>query len=226
MPRRRRKGKGWWAPGTGFKKSDRAKVSLVEDHNSASFLSSNANEAQDRTQDPWAITTSAVGLFSTTRRKRYHQDEMIRRACCGGTSPRSSATRPKPLLCKSRSVALNACSMLAAQRTQSNRSKSTPASAADEGSSTSFVSTRAHTSWCVVARTRAESIKLVRPEDAGPKISVIAPRGSPPVTASTSATPVESTSAAAFSRSLNVEPKRVASSDSIAAFEIASLKIL
>src|SRR5882672_318190 len=68
-------------------------------------------------------------------------------------------------------------------------------------------------------------MRLVRPEDAGPNISLIAPRGMPPTKASTSATPVDSISAAVFSGSLNVLPKRPAISDSSSVFENATLMI-
>ncbi len=143
------------------------------------------------------------------RRKRYHHDEMIRFADFAGTSPRSSITSPKPPPCNKRSVALNACSRLLAQRIQSNRSQFISARAADLGSKVLLVSTTAQTSSCCVAWARAESMKLVRPEDAGPKISVMAPRGSPPpVNESICGMPVEITSAGLFSCILKAEPKR------------------
>ena len=62
----------------------------------------------------------------------------------------------------------------------------------------------------------------MRPDDAGPRISVMAPRGKPLAMRSTSGMPVEIASAAGLSRSLKAEPKRWASSDSISAFENAS----
>src|SRR6185503_354268 len=152
----------------------------LDDQRHVSPFNSNARVAHDRTQLSSAITTSALGVASNVRRKRYHQDEMIRLADFAGTSPRSSSTSPKPPPCNNRTAALNACSRLLAQRIQSNRSQLIAARVADSGSNTSFVSTRAQTSSCLVAWASAESIKLVRPDDAGPKTSVMAPRGNPP----------------------------------------------
>jgi len=68
-------------------------------------------------------------------------------------------------------------------------------------------------------------MKVVRPEDAGPKISVIAPRGSPPVRESTSGMPVDIPSPGDFSHRLKAVPKRLAISDSISAFENVALMI-
>src|SRR5688572_28643187 len=200
--------------------------SLLDDHNQVSCFSSKANVAQERTQLSSAITTSAVGVASRVRRKRYHHDEIILFASFAATSPRSNTTNPKPPACSNKSVLLNACSRLLAQRIQSNRSKFISACAADLGSNELFVSTRAQISWCSVAWPRAESIKLVRPEDAGPKTSVMAPRGRPPrVKASIWGMPVAITSAGLFSCSLNAEPKREVISDSISVFENAALMI-
>src|SRR5580692_11558758 len=56
------------------------------------------------------------------------------------------------------------------------------------------MSTRAHTSCRCVAAARAASNTLVRPDEAGPQISVKHPRGSPPVSASISRTPLETIS--------------------------------
>src|SRR6185295_14125221 len=118
----------------------------LDDQRHASPLSSNARVAHERTQLSSAITTSAVGVGSRVRRKRYHQDEIIRFAEFAGTSPRSSNTTPKPPPCNSRSVALKACSRLWPQRIQSNRSQFIPARVADLGSKELHVSTTAQTS--------------------------------------------------------------------------------
>ena len=109
-----------------------------------------------------------VGLFSTVFLKRYHHEEMIRRASLAATSPISSTTRPKPPACNRRSVALKACSRLFAHLIQSRRSKSIPAVVAIVGAKTSLVSISAHTSRLVVAWANNENIKLVRPEETGP----------------------------------------------------------
>src|SRR6266481_1434487 len=55
-------------------------------------------------------------------------------------------------------------------------------------------STSAQTSPSRVARPKAESRMLVRPEEAGPQISVRHPRGKPPVRASSSRMPLETMS--------------------------------
>src|SRR6266566_2514632 len=166
-------------------------------------------------------TTSVVGVFSIDRRKRNHHDVIIRRVNFAATSARLSATRPKPPLCSKRSVALKARSRLPLQRTHNKRSKSTRAFAADEGSKVSLQSIRAHVSSFSVAKASAESNKLVRPDDAAPWISVIAPRGNPFKRASISGTPVGTISPGCFSRRSKIEPKRLASADSISFFATA-----
>ena len=50
------------------------------------------------------LTTSAVGVFSTARRSRYHDASEMRRAVSGAMSPRSITTRPNPPACSNRSV--------------------------------------------------------------------------------------------------------------------------
>jgi len=186
-----------------------------------SFINSKTNVAQERMQGTGVITMRAVGVFSNERRKRNHHDEIIRRAFLDGTSARLSATRPKPPPCSKRSVALKARSRLLLHRTHKRRSKSTRALAPDVGSKVSLQSIRAHVSSCPVAKARAESNKLVRPDDAAPWISVIAPRGNPFKTASISETPVGTISPGCFSRRSKTAPKRLASADSISFFATA-----
>ena len=141
----------------------------------------------------------------------------MRRAVFNGVSPRSITTSPKPPLCRSRSVTRNACStgfsfcgrefsffsvslclcgepvlcLFRPHRTQSSLLKFTPAAAAERGLKASLMSTRAHTSCRWVAAARAANSTLVRPDEAGPQISVRHPRGSPPVSVSISRTPLE-----------------------------------
>src|SRR2546430_14655133 len=186
-----------------------------------SFINSKTNVAHERMQGTGVTTIGAVGLFPRARRKRTHHDEIIRRAVLGGTSARLSATRPKPPLCSKRSVALKARSRLPLQRTHNKRSKSTRAFAADEGSKVSLQSIRAHVSSFSVAKASAESNKLIRPDDAAPWISVIAPRGNPFKRASISGTPVGRISAGCFSGRSKIAPKRLASADSISFFATA-----
>ena len=82
----------------------------------------------------------------------------------------------------------------APHRTHSSLRRSTPAAAADAGSSAFETSIHAHTfpAW-VMPATKANATE-VRPEHSGPISSVIAPIGNPPCRASSSASmPVEAT---------------------------------
>src|SRR5579863_4366379 len=162
----------------------------------------------------------------------------MRRAIFNGVSPRSIITNPKPPLCKSKSVTRNACSTgfsifpfffsvslclcgepdlceLAPHRTQSNLSKFTPAAAAEWGLKASLMSTRAHTSCRWVAAAKAANNTLVRPDEAGPQISVRHPRGSPPVSASISRTPLETICGVGrtSNRDARVTPESLGSAD-------------
>ena len=149
-----------------------------------------------------SMASSTVGVCSTARRKRNHVVSGMRRAVCGGRSPRSRAIIPKPPLSSSRSVARRSCSRQcsgesSAQRTHSNWSNSTPAAAADCGSRASLASTTAQNSpRRRVAAARADNSTVVRPEEAGPQISVRQPRGRPPVSASMAAMPLGTISGA------------------------------
>src|ERR1700743_3726224 len=66
------------------------------------------------------------------------------------------------------------------QRTQRSRDSSTPAAAADSGSSPSDTSIQAQTFDACVMPARIDSAKDVRPEHSGPTTSVMAPKGTPP----------------------------------------------
>ncbi len=138
-----------------------------------------ASMAQARVWGARSITTRAVGVFSTARRSRYQDASEMRRAVSGAMSPRSIATRPKPPACNNKSVALSECSALPPQRIHNSRSSATPAAAADAGSKASLASTNAQNSSRLVACAINECRMLVRPEDAGPKMSVTHPRGMP-----------------------------------------------
>jgi len=81
-------------------------------------------------------------------------------------------------------------------RTQSKRPISIPDDAAEAGSSASLASMSAQTSPQRVAWANAASRMLVRPEDAGPQISVRQPRGRPPVSISSSRMPLDTISGA------------------------------
>src|SRR6266480_1662583 len=165
-----------------------------------SLFISKTTAAHERTQAPGVTTINAVGVLSIARRKRNHHDDMIRRVRLTATSARLSATKPKPPLCNKRSVALKACSKLLPQRTHNNRSLFTRAFAADVGSNVSLASINAQVSWLEVAYDKAEHSKLIRPDEAVPNISIMAPRGSPPpVRASISGTPLDTKCAGSFS---------------------------
>src|SRR4051794_32735466 len=127
------------------------------------------------------------------------------------------------------------------QRIHSSRARSTPAASADPGSKASLASTRTQLSCRVpVASASAESMMLVHPEESGAesisffrvkplrptefitgrglntssgraKNSVTAPRGSPPVRRSSSATPVSTRSFGVGAWNRNALGKRVAS---------------
>src|SRR6266849_827159 len=127
----------------------------------------------------------------------------------------SNMTRPKPPLCSTRSVALNARSRLFAQRIHNKRSNAMPACAAEAGSNLSPISISAHASSAQVACAKTESRTLVRPDEVAPVISVMAPRGRPFESASISAMPVISVSNENFRLGANEPSKRFASTDSI-----------
>ena len=106
----------------------------------------------------------------------------MRRAVAGGVSPRSIATRPNPPPWISRSAALSACSALCAAADPEQRAPAArrrlrrmPGRKRPRHPPARTIPARA------VACARIESSRLVRPEDAGPKISVRQPRGSPPM---------------------------------------------
>src|ERR1700691_358540 len=148
-----------------------------------------------------STASSTVGVCSTARRKRNQVVNGMRRAAGSGRSPRSRAINPKPPLSSSRSEARRTCSRrcsagheFSPQRPHSNRSHSTLAAATDCGSRASLASTSAQNSPRRVAAASAASNKVVRPEEAGPQISVRQPRGRPPVSASMAAIPLETIS--------------------------------
>src|SRR5262245_62217743 len=72
----------------------------------------------------------------------------------------------------------------------------------------------AHTSSNAVAFARMETIVEVRPEEEGPKISLIAPRGSPPVRMSSESIPVGTLSKTRRSRSVKGDGIRSPNADS------------
>src|SRR5262249_11381217 len=99
--------------------------------------------------------------------------------------------KPKPPLCSSMSVVLNACSiglsldLFFPQRTQSSREKLNPTARAETGSKESLESTSAQKCFCVACASRDIRTEVL-PEDARllPQISVRALTGMPAVTLS------------------------------------------
>src|ERR1019366_8540402 len=157
-------------------------------HSARSRAHSSIRDAQVLALDCLATATTTVGVCSTARRRRNHEGSEMRRAAAGGVSPKSSTTTPKPPPWISRSAALRAGSA-PWERTQIRRSNRTPAAAADAGSKASSASTSAQISSRAVACAKIASSRLVRPEEAGPTISVRHPRGNPPVASSPSRIP-------------------------------------
>src|SRR5580698_5187334 len=107
------------------------------------------------------------------------------------------------------------------QRTHKSRSRSTPAAVAEAGSKLSLASTSARTSSRCLAWASAASMTPVRPDEVDPEISLSAPRGSPPVSASRAGTPVEMLIGVSRSRSNKVDARPSPSMDSIWARKIA-----
>jgi hypothetical protein len=164
--------------------------------------------------------TSLRSMATRPKPPLCNSKSVTRRACSTGPSIFLLETKALALRevflaglkpCLSRSCGARACP----QRTQSNLSKATLAAAADWGSKAFVTSTRAHSSWRCVAAARAASNMLVRPEEAGPKISVRHPRGSPPVSASIAWIPVETISGTGriLSRDAAVTPLSLGSAE-------------
>ena len=147
------------------------------DHAARSRAHCSTSDAQVPASDCRATVTSTEGVFSTARRNRNHDVSEIRRAEAGGVSPRSRMASPNPPPWISKSAAFKACSVLWPHRTHSRRFSSTPAAAAEAGSKASSASTSAQVSCRAVAAARIDSNRLVRPDEAGPTISVRQPRG-------------------------------------------------
>src|ERR1700693_5932721 len=171
------------------------------------------SEAQVLAWDSGSTTIRMVGVSSTARRKRNQVSSGTCRNNCARISPKSSAIKSNPPPCKSKSVARRVCSLFR-QRTQSNCFSSTPAASAERGSKASHPSISAQASAWVVLAAKTESSKVVFPEQAGPKISVNAPRGKPPANESISAIPVETVSTAWRSRYENGAATRSARASS------------
>ncbi len=122
-----------------------AAAAAAEFHRAASISSRSTSDAQLFAQDSCSSKSKIVAVFSTMRRNRNHAFNGTRRTVAPGKSLRSSATRPNPPPCSSKSAPRNACSMLL-QRTSSNRPSVTPAASAPQGSNASRPSTTAHDS--------------------------------------------------------------------------------
>ena len=158
-----------------------ASIGTAPAHEAPSAPIRNPKEAQVFAFDSCSKSTRTVGVSSTALRKRNHDSSGTCRTNRGAISLKSTAMNPNPPPCKSKSVARKLCSIFL-QRTHKSFRSSTPAASAECGSKASAPSIKAQASSCAVRALKAESSKLVRPEEEGPKISVNAPRGNPPVT--------------------------------------------
>ena len=167
-----------------------ASIGTAPAHEAPSAPIRNPKEAQVFAFDSCSKSTRTVGVSSTALRKRNHDSSGTCRTNRGAISLKSTAMNPNPPPCKSKSVARKLCSIFL-QRTHKSFRSSTPAASAECGSKASAPSIKAQASSCAVRALKAESSKLVRPEQEGPKISVNAPRGNPPVNESISGMPVE-----------------------------------
>src|SRR5262249_33876692 len=120
----------------------------------------NTNPAQLVACDFCVRKTRLVRCFSTTRLKRNQVVSGTLRTSRSGRLLRSTTISPKPPLCSSMSVVLNACSiglnldLFLPQRTHSSRGKFTPAASAEMGSNESVASTRAQKCFCVAWASR------------------------------------------------------------------------
>ena len=132
-----------------------------------------------------------------------HVASGIRLPCSIASSARSRTMAANPPACNSRSVAriawssrVQGCFLSCAylrmsvegfsmgavlHRIQSRCFRLIPFAAADSGSNASLASIHAQTFPSCVRRARNANAILVRPEDAGPVISLIAPTGKPPL---------------------------------------------
>ena len=171
----------------------------VTDHCADSLFICTTSEAHVLAFDSCSISNKTVDVSSTARRKRNHAFSGTWRTVSGAISLRSSAINPKPPPCIKRSAARKDWSS-PRQRTHNNCCSSTPAASALRGSNESRASINAHTSSCAVLEAKAESSTVVRPEQGGPQISVSAPRGKPPASASISGIPVRTVSTLLRSR--------------------------
>ncbi len=180
-------------------------------------------DAQDFANGCCSRTTSAVDVDSTARLKRYHEARGIFRARCGPMSPRSRTTIPNPPALMIMSAAFNALSTGvsfgcgAAHFTHSNLLRFTPFAAAERGSNALPASTRAQHSPCSVTSLIKERSRVVRPEEAGPEISVREPRGIAINLRSSAAIPKEIVSGSVASLTVRAQGMRLARVDSICA---------
>jgi hypothetical protein len=131
----------------------------------------------------WGLRTTSTVVFSRScvENGTTMQAEWIERAAMEdpiSPSRHGQAAALQQEVCRFQ----NLFESVAADPQQPLRSK--PAAAADPGSNASFPSINAHTSSSAVASARIETIVGSAAEETGPKISLMAPRGSPPVSAS------------------------------------------
>ena len=143
-----------------------------------------------------AISTQAVSLDAISRCSRSHVVNGNAPSTRRGTSARSSTTTPNPPALSTSAVALSAretarCSgdsppfpctgdCPPSPRTQSSRSRTTPAETAEATSNRSSGSMQAASSPRAVVPASSACTSAVRPVDPSPVISEICPRAMPP----------------------------------------------
>ena len=146
-------------------------------------------------------------------------------------SPKSRTTSPNPPALIIMSMALSdlstgesfACG--AAHLAQSNLSRLTLFAEADSGSNALLASIKAQHSPCSVTSLIKERSRVVRPEEAGPQISLRQPRGMPTDLRFSAGMPIEMASGSTADRTVRAPGMRFAKVDSICARRTAAAEL-
>ena len=163
----------------------------IRDHPAAPASNRNPSEAQLFAFDSCSSSTRIVGVSSTARRKRNHASSGTCRTSFAAqyrSDPRRSIQTLRPATVNPSRAASAPHSGSAPTIISAAPLRPLPPNV-DRNASPPSISAQA--SSCAVRALKAESSKLVRPEHDGPKISVSAPRGNPPVNESISGMPLE-----------------------------------
>ena len=146
-------------------------------------------------------------------------------------SPKSRTTSPNPPALSIMSVAFSDLSTGesfrcgAAHLAQNNRARFTPLAEADSGSNALLASIKAQHSPCSVTSLIKERSRVVRPEEAGPQISLRQPRGMPTDLRSSVGMPIEMASGSIAGRTVRAPGMRFARIDSICARRTAAAEL-